>query len=93
MAKEAPGCRMIPAVAPITTPPAKVALRMCSMVNLDLTAALVMKVVRQLPVRDRMVFVMIWVLVKDVGAAAPKLNEGQYIHRNSVPISPKRFEK
>lgn len=84
---------MMPAVAPITTPPAKVALRMCSIVNLVFTAALVMKVVRQLPVSDKMVLVMIWVLVKAVGAAAPKLNDGQYIHKNSVPMSPKRFEK
>lgn len=52
-----------------------------------------MNVERQLPVNERIVFMMICVLVQAVGPAAPKLKEGQYIQRNKVPISPNKLEK
>lgn len=58
-AKAAPGLKKILAGAPITTPPERVAFNKCSIVNLSLRKALVMKVARQLPVRARMVFDMI----------------------------------
>jgi hypothetical protein len=54
--------------------------------------ALVIKVARQLPVSDKIVFEMICVLVKGVTAKTPKLNEGQNIHRNKVPMKAKMFE-
>lgn len=84
---------MIPAVAPIATPPARVAFKICYIVNLVFKEALVMKVDRQLPVNDKIVFIIIWVFVKGVGADAPKLNEGQYIQRKRVPTNPSKFEK
>lgn len=87
-----PGCIIMPADAPITTPPAKVAFSICSIVNFSLTKALVAKVPRQLPVREIMVLPMICVFVKGVVENAPKLKDGQYIQRNSVPIKANRFE-
>ena len=46
----------------------------------------------QLPVRDRIVLVMIWVFIKGVVEKCPKLNEGQNIHRKAVPMKANRFE-
>lgn len=66
-----------PAAAPITTPPERVAFKMCSIVNLDFRKALVMNVAIQLPARDIIVFEIICVFAKDVFANTPKLNEGQ----------------
>jgi hypothetical protein len=76
----------------MTTPPARVALRRCSMVNLSLRKALVIKVAMQLPLRDKIVLMMIWDLVYSVVANTPQLKEGQYIHRNRVPTILKMFE-
>lgn len=71
MAKEAPGLKRMPAAAPITTPPAKVAFKRCYIVNLSLRKALVIKVAKQLPVKDMMVFEIICVLAKGVTAKTP----------------------
>jgi hypothetical protein len=55
MAKAPPGLNRMPAAAPMTTPPAKVAFKRCYIVNLVLRKALVMKVARQLPVKAKIV--------------------------------------
>ena len=93
IAIDPPGLRMIPADAPITTPPARVEFRRCSSVNFFLRPELIIKVPRQLPVSARIVLVMICVLVYCVVAKTPKLNDGQYIQRNKVPIKANMFEK
>ena len=93
IAIDPPGLRMIPADAPITTPPAKVEFRRCSSVNFFLRPELIIYVPRQLPVNARMVLVIICVLVYCVVAKTPKLNDGQYIHKNKVPIKANIFEK
>ena len=81
-----------PAAAPITTPPERVAFNICSIVNLDFRKALVMKVARQLPTRDIIVLEIICVFAKDVFANTPKLNDGQNIHKKSVPMNANIFE-
>ena len=53
IAKAPPGLNMIPAAAPMTKPPAKVAFKRCSIV-MCFKKALVIKVAKQLPVRDKM---------------------------------------
>ena len=60
--KLAAGLIKSPEEAPMTTPPAKVALRMSSMSNFYLNPALIMKAPRQLPVKAMIVFEMITVL-------------------------------
>lgn len=92
MQRAPPELNKIPDAAPITTPPERVALSKCSMVNLFFKKALVMNVARQLPVSARMVFEMTCVFVKGVVAKMPKLNDGQYIHRKSVPMKAKMFD-
>ena len=79
MSSAAPGLYRIPAGAPIITPPEMVAFSKCSISNFLAKKALVMKVARQLPVSDRIVFVMICVFMKGVVAKTPKLKEGQNI--------------
>lgn len=92
ISNDPPGLIIKPDTAPITTPPERVAFSRCSIVNFDFKNALVMKVARQLPTRDMIVFVIIWVFAKDVFANTPKLNEGQYIHKKRVPMKAKIFE-
>ncbi len=92
IAKAPPGLNSIPAAAPMTTPPDKVAFKRCSIVNLDLIKALVIKEARQLPVKAKIVFDIICVLVNGVVAPTPKLNDGQNIHKNRVPMNAKMFE-
>ena len=89
---EAPLLKKILAGAPIATPPARVAFKICSILNLFLSRADVAKVPMQLPVRDKIVLVIIWDFINGVVEKSPKLNEGQNIHRKAVPIKANRFE-
>ena len=89
---DAPLLKKMLAGAPIATPPARVAFKICSILNLFLSKADVAKVPIQLPVRDRIVLVIICVFINGVVEKSPKLNEGQNIHRNTVPMKAKRFE-
>ena len=59
MHKAAAGLVKIPLGAPMITPPARVALRMSSIENFSLTIEVMMKVPKQLPVNEIIVFVMI----------------------------------
>ena len=84
--------RTIPAGAPMATPPAKVALRRSSALNLCLIRAVTMKVARQLPVRERTVLTMITVFSMGVSGKYPALKDGQNIQRKRVPIKAKMVE-
>jgi hypothetical protein len=53
------GLLKMPLGAPITTPPAKVAFKMSYIENFSLRRAVIMKVLRQLPVNEMMVLVTI----------------------------------
>ena len=55
IAKAAPGLNNMPAAAPMTTPPQRVAFNKCYIVNLVFKSALVKKVDKQLPVNDNIV--------------------------------------
>lgn len=88
----APGFSNTPAEAPIITPPAIVAFNRCSISNFFERNALVIKVARQLPVNDNIVFEIIWLLVNGVFAKYPKLKEGQYIYKKRVPKKAKITE-
>jgi hypothetical protein len=57
--KAAPGLYRTPAADPITTPPEIVAFNKCSISNFLDKKALVMKVAKQLPVKDKIVLVII----------------------------------
>jgi hypothetical protein len=92
MRRAPPGLRSKPEAAPMMTPPDKVAFSKNSMLNLLFRKAAVIYVAKQLPTNATMVFEIICVLVKGVVAKTPKLNEGQYIQRNKVPIKAKIFE-
>lgn len=60
MVKARAGWYMIPAFAPIATPPASVALSTSFIVRYFPRKALIMKVDMQLPVREKMVLTTIW---------------------------------
>ena len=59
IANAPPELYIIPAAAPMTTPPDKVAFNKCYIVNLSFKNALVINVARQLPVNERIVFEII----------------------------------
>jgi len=82
----------IPLGAPIITPPASVALRMSYIENFYLTTAVIINVPKQLPVKDRIVLLIIKLFSYGCTGKKPALNEGQNIHKNKVPIIPKIFE-
>lgn len=77
---------MTPAGAPIATPPAKVAFKISSIQNFYRRRALNINVARQLPVSDMIVLLTINDRWKPFYGNIPALNEGQNIHKKSVPI-------
>ena len=89
---EAHGVSIKSAEAPITTPPATVAFKTASILNLPfLKIGPIMKTVKQLPVNDIIVLKMVLCLAFPADIA--QLNDGQYIHKNIVPIIPIRLDK
>ena len=86
MDRLAAGLVITPLPAPIMTPPARDALRISSILNLSLKREDIIKVPKQLPVSDNMVFPMMRLLSNGLVGKKPALNEGQNIQRNSVPI-------
>ncbi len=78
--------------APMTTPPAKEAFKMSSRSNLCLKKEVMIKVPKQLPVREIIVFAMIVLFSYGFVAKYPALNDGQNIHRKNVPKKAKTFE-
>jgi len=90
--RHAPGLVIIPAEAPIITPPAKVAFYMWSIKNLFCKRAVIMKHPRLLAAKARIVFVTIMLRSKGVVEKNPALMLGQNIHRKKVPMSAKTFD-
>jgi hypothetical protein len=82
----------IPHAAPIATPPAKVAFRMSSMHNFYLKKAVVINAPKQLPVRDKIVLLIITLVSYGEFWKYPALNDGQNIQRKRVPIMEKIFK-
>ena len=92
MARLAAGLTINPALAPIATPPAKVALRISSIPNFFLPIEVVMNVPMQLPVKAITVFTVIICLSKLFTGKNPALKEGQKRKRKKVPIKEKVME-
>lgn len=86
IAKATAGLVTMPEGAPIITPPAKVAFRMSSMLNLSLFAVETTNAPKQAAVSEMIVLVTTMDFSKGVAAKYPALNEGQNIHKNRVPI-------
>jgi hypothetical protein len=70
----------------MATPPARVAFKMCSMLNLSCRRVLTIKVARQLPVNEIIVLLMTRDFWNPFSAKYPALKEGQNIQRKRVPI-------
>lgn len=75
-----------PLTAPIITPPDNVALSISYILNFSRNKALMIKVLRQLPVSDSIVLLIINVLSKAFCGKYPALKDGQNIHKKRVPI-------
>ena len=86
IAKATAGLVTMPEGAPIITPPAKVALRISSMLNLPLFAVEIIKAPKQDAVSEMIVLLITMDFSRGVAAKYPALNEGQNIHKNRVPI-------
>lgn len=89
MVRLTPKLATIPAGAPIITPPASVAFNMSSMLNFFLKRLVATKVDRQLPVKEIIVLLIMRLLCKPFYGKKPALKDGQYIHKNNVPIKEK----
>lgn len=89
MIRLAPELISRPDEVPIITPPARVAFKMCSILNFLFKTIVITKVDRLLAVRAKIVLVIIIVFYCAVTAKNPALKLGQNNHKKNVPINAK----
>ena len=76
---------MIPALAPMATPPAKEAFKTYSIEYFVLLKDAMEKVPAQLPIKDITVFIMMICLSMEVTGKSPALKDGQKRNKKNVP--------